>query len=49
MDDLSNSSSAFAKLSSAAVASIYKCTTLKGFRDVGDLTWSTSDLLILTA
>ena len=49
MEDPSNSRSAFAKFSSAAVAGIYKCTTLQGFRDVEDFTWSTGDLLILTA
>ncbi|KAM0799558.1 hypothetical protein BDR22DRAFT_784927, partial [Usnea florida] len=33
----------------AAAAGAYKCTTLKGLRDVEDFTWSTGDLLILTA
>ena len=48
MEDPGNSS-AFAKYSSAAVAGIYRCTTLQSLRDVEDFTWSTGDLLILTA
>ena len=49
MEDPSNSRSAIAKFYSAAVAGIYRCTTLQSLRDVEDFTWSTRDLLILTA